>query len=131
MKTLVYELRSGKYELADFSDSGGEEVKFILEVPVDATLEIGEKSWQISRGVLKIKSSELPEGELCPRLFLGKRVEKLEHLFVKGGVIFPKPHDDEYIRKLGTLCERLSRRIAELEDELSEINIKINEPLEF
>ncbi len=131
MKTLVYEIRAGRYECASFKDGEGDEVKFVFEQPIDANLTIGERVYLLSRGTVRVKISDICEGEVHPRLYAGGRMHKLEGFIVKKGEIIPLAPDADYIKRLGGICEELTRKIKSIESELELINKKIYQPLEF
>ncbi len=131
MKTLVYEKRLGRYELASYSNKGGDKVKIILGIPADAKITVENKVYALRGGILVLPLKELPIGEVHPKLYLDGRIYELEGFTVGGGIIAPIAHSDEYIRRLGGICEELRQRTAMLEGELAAVKDKISAPLNF
>ncbi len=131
MITLVYEKRSEGYELASFCRNGGDDVRFIFELPINARLIIESTEYRIKDGLLKLPSSKLPDGEISPKLICGRGIQILSPLIVKSGIVIPAPYNTEDIIDIRALCEKLKRRLDHLEGELGKINKKITKTIEF
>ena len=131
MKTIVYEIRAGRYECASFCDSGGDKIKFVFEIPLNARIAIGTKIYSLKDGTATINISDISDGEVHPTLYTDRGPEKLEGFIVKSGAVIPLGPDKDYLRRLGGICEELNRRLSALEKETESINKKISQPLEF
>lgn len=131
MTIIVYKIRLGRYELTDIKDSGGEEIRIIFEEPTDGKLTLGERVFNVTRGICKLTSRELPEGDISPKLITGGVIRTLEGFVSRGGSVIRKCPDEEYIRLLAKTADELTARVKSLEDSLLEIKNKISQRIVF
>lgn len=131
MKIIIYKMRAKRYECAEIRDSGGDELQFIFEVPLNATLTLGKEAVKIKDGAGKTSVSRLPEGDIVPKLFSGGKIYYPEGFTVTQGTVLRKCPDEEYMRSLASFCEELSGRISVVEKEIIEIQDKITQKISF
>ena len=131
MTTLIYKNLLGRYELSDVKSLGGEDVRIIFEEPFDGKLTLGERVFNVTRGICKLHSSELPEGEISPKLITGGSIKTLEGFISHGGSVIRKCPDSDYIRLLTKSVDELYKRVGGIESSLTEIKQKLNRTLEF
>ena len=131
MKIIIYKIILGKYELTDLRDDGGEELQILLEEPVSGRLMLGSRVFNVTRGMCKLKTHELPDGEISPKLITAGAIRNLESFISHGGHVSRKAPDAEYIRSLGAAADTLFKRVSAIEKTLTSIEKKLNQKIEF
>lgn len=131
MKTIIYEKRLGRYECVKITDNGGDGFKIIFEEPLNGKLTLGDGIFDVVSGVATGCVSKLCEGEIQPVLYCGSRLVSVEPIILSDGRLLFSHTDDEYVRRLSEHYEILAKRIGAIEDAVSAINEKINQPLKF
>ena len=130
MKTIVYGKRNGEYECLRIEKrADASSPTFAFEEPISGKLVIGSYLLSVENGVTCEDISELKDGEYTPVLFCGNYPIRLEPIIVLDGGVLRKAADDEYIRRLGGICDALCRRLDETELALAEIKRGINEAI--
>ncbi len=115
MKTVIYKIRAKRYECAEILDRGGDDLKFVFELPINARMLISDSVVEIKDGIGKTKLSRISDGDVSPKLFIGGKVHTVEGFTVSRGAVIRKRADEEYIRNLSEFCEELSKKVEKLE----------------
>ena len=131
MTTLIYKYILGRYELYDVKNLAGEEMRIIFEEPYDGKLTLGDRVFNVTRGVCKIHKSHLQDGELSPKLITSGSIKTLEGFIAHGGAVTRISQGADYARSLASSVDALFKRVAALEAALSEVNKNMNRKLEF
>ena len=131
MKTFFYKKAINRYMCAKFEDTGGEDVTFFFEEPIEAKLVICDCVISIKNGVGKTKVSNLSDGEITPRLYVDREVIALEGLIKEGAFIMLPSPDGSYIRELEFAYRDIMKRLCFLEEAITEIKDKITQKINF
>lgn len=131
MKIIVYKKRSKFYECTGIKDDGGNDVRIIFDEPICGSFVIRDKTYPIVRGVCKTSLKELFEGECSPNLFTNGKKYRLEHFFIKDGIILRSAPDGDYVRELYENYSRIQEKLIEIESKLNDITDKITQKIKF
>lgn len=131
MTTVFYKKILGNYEISEICESSTEELRLEFEEPIDGKIVISSSVFDLYRGVCKIKTTNLPSGEISPKLYTGGIMQKLEGFIHKSGAVIQKAPDTDYAKRLAITVDALSVRIQKLERVLLEIENKIERKITF
>lgn len=131
MQTIIYKSILGRYEISDVTSSTGDGIRVLFDTPLDGHLTIGATVYPIARGVCKIPSTRLSDGEVLPRLVSGGAVKNLEGFTVTRGAVIRRSPDEEYSRRLAEAVDSLAKRISAIEAEIDTVRDKISQKLSF
>ena len=131
MTTVFYKKVLGNYEISEICESAADDVRLEFEEPIDGKIVISSSVFELSRGVCRIKITNLTEGDLAPKLYTGGNMQKIEGFIHKRGAIMRKPLDQDYARRLSLTVDALFTRVQKLEKVLLEIENKIERKITF
>lgn len=131
MKTIVYKKIFKQYKIAEMRESANSEITLIFEEPIEAKLFIGKSAFSVCCGIARIPSEEVPEGEICPKLYTGTGKEEPEGFFVCHGEVVRVKSDDEISKTAAKSLIEMLGRIEHCEHAISEINGLLDRKLNF
>ena len=120
MTEIMIDVYGNETEIASFRP-GNTELLLKLSSSIDGFLSIGSKSFRITDGKCIFKLQEIEDGEHTPQLFTENGVLLLPKMVKEGKTIYPKPCDDNFIRKLSKRERKLENRVKELEATVSQL----------
>lgn len=128
MRTIVYKICLGRYEIAEISEGDEKEITLKLEEPLDGNLLIGKAVFPVLSGIAKIPEERLTAGEVSPKISTSSGIKPLESFIFKRGAVLRKSPDGDYVRTLANAVDSLLIRVSALEAEIKEIRDKITSP---
>jgi hypothetical protein len=131
MKTIVYKMILGRYEICEISDNGGDEIRIKFDESFDGKITLCGLPFILSCGVSRIPVSKLTDGEARPNLYTGGKILPLESFIVSKGAIIRKNPDSAYIRRVADAVDNLTQRVSHIEEKLAEIQDKITQKINF
>lgn len=120
MTSLFYKIVDGFGEFRNATGKGVDRVRIHIEGADGGILTVGAISAPLKGGVASLSLSPLADGEYSPSLYLGGELIRLEGLSKCGGSISPEGSGGALLRRLAIRTEALEKRLASLEERLSQ-----------
>ncbi len=125
MSKIYYKRQYGTLECVKI-EGDGRLVKIIIDEPIDARIQIANKSSRIKYGECALDLAELACGVYAPKIIYKNSSEILGKIRLReGGVSYNEP-DYDFVRLLSERLSELRREVDALKDENEKLKKKIN-----